>query len=67
MTLSDDMHKVFVPKAEPGVNRDRVRWCIDRYGLYGIQWFYDFSTPSMGSDWYFVNEEDAIMFALTWA
>ena len=71
MIFTEPLHEVVVAGYDVTLTQARVNWCGENLGPYGSVWRYDWNNGGpidfpQGSTWQFVNEEDAIMFALRW-
>jgi len=67
-----DAHAVYFD-VEERWNRDILEeWCAEQFGLIGMHWWNDVEAEWNGTEvverfvFYFVNEEDATLFALKW-
>lgn len=72
MIFTEKLHEIVLAGYDVSLTRDRVEWCEQKFGAYSGRWRYEWNNGGpidfpMQSTWEFVNEEDAIMFALRWS
>lgn len=66
MDIKDFKHTIETPFKDINESFEKQNWCSVNIGEYRKSWY--LRSDAMNSqEWLFVNEEDAIQFALRWS
>lgn len=60
-------YDVVVTTGTGSVSSDRPRWCVATFGAAGERWTYYAADVPDKVKYSFLDEQDAILFALVWA